>query len=108
VLRANRICSSLESPTFADMRLDETSVSTGLLHGVVEEDTLVDRLFADWPGDEITRLVDGKQSRAHPAISRKKKQQAENVRKMVLAMITRRSRRADQPTVCTIYRTMQF
>jgi GTP pyrophosphokinase len=72
----------------ADMRLDETSVSTGLLHDVVE-DTLVDlETIRSYFGDEITRLVDGLTKIAHISNLSKEKQQAENVRKMVLAMIT--------------------
>ncbi len=72
----------------ADMRLDEVSVSTGLLHDVVE-DTLVDLdTIREYFGDEITRLVDGLTKIAHISNLSKEKQQAENVRKMVLAMIT--------------------
>jgi GTP diphosphokinase / guanosine-3',5'-bis(diphosphate) 3'-diphosphatase len=72
----------------ADMRLDETSVSTGLLHDVVE-DTLVDLdTIRQYFGDEITRLVDGLTKIAHISNLSKERQQAENVRKMVLAMIT--------------------
>jgi GTP pyrophosphokinase len=72
----------------ADMRLDEVSVSTGLLHDVVE-DTLVDlETIRSYFGDEITLLVDGLTKIAHISNLSKERQQAENVRKMVLAMIT--------------------
>ncbi|MBK9153769.1 MAG: bifunctional (p)ppGpp synthetase/guanosine-3',5'-bis(diphosphate) 3'-pyrophosphohydrolase [Chloracidobacterium sp.] len=72
----------------ADMRLDEVSVATGLLHDVVE-DTLVDLdTIKSYFGDEITSLVDGLTKIAHISNLSKEKQQAENVRKMVLAMIT--------------------
>src|SRR5215216_675506 len=72
----------------AEMRLDEISVSTGLLHDVVE-DTLVDlETLRSFFGDEITRLVDGLTKIAHISNLSKEKQQAENVRKMVLAMTT--------------------
>jgi len=72
----------------ADMRLDDVSVSTGLLHDVVE-DTLVDLdTIRDYFGDEITQLVDGLTKIAHISNLSREKQQAENVRKMVLAMIT--------------------
>src|SRR5687768_13684001 len=72
----------------ADMRLDEVSVSTGLLHDVVE-DTLVDlETIRSYFGDEITLLVDGLTKIAHISNLSKEKQQAENVRKMVLAMVT--------------------
>ena len=72
----------------AEMRLDEVSVSTGLLHDVVE-DTLVDLdTIRNYFGDEITLLVDGLTKIAHISDLSKERQQAENVRKMVLAMIT--------------------
>lgn len=72
----------------ADMRLDEVSVSTGLLHDVVE-DTLVDlETIKSYFGDEITLLVDGLTKIAQISNLSKERQQAENVRKMVLAMIT--------------------
>jgi GTP pyrophosphokinase len=72
----------------AEMRLDEVSVSTGLLHDVVE-DTLVDLdTLRSYFGNEITQLVDGLTKLAQISDLSKEKQQAENVRKMVLAMIT--------------------
>ncbi len=72
----------------AEMRLDEVSVSTGLLHDVVE-DTLVDlETIKTYFGDEITLLVDGLTKIAHISSLSREKQQAENVRKMVLAMTT--------------------
>jgi GTP diphosphokinase / guanosine-3',5'-bis(diphosphate) 3'-diphosphatase len=72
----------------ADMRLDEVSVSTGLLHDVVE-DTLVDLdTIRNYFGEEIALLVDGLTKIANISDLSKEKQQAENVRKMVLAMIT--------------------
>src|SRR6476660_9868895 len=72
----------------ADMKLDEVSVATGLLHDVVE-DTLVDLdTIREYFGDEITVLVDGLTKIAHISDLSREKQQAENVRKMVLAMIT--------------------
>lgn len=72
----------------ADMRLDETSVSTGLLHDVVE-DTLVDlETIRSYFGEQIAKLVDGLTKIANISDLSKEKQQAENVRKMVLAMTT--------------------
>jgi GTP diphosphokinase / guanosine-3',5'-bis(diphosphate) 3'-diphosphatase len=72
----------------AEMRLDEVSVVTGLLHDVVE-DTLVDlETIRSYFGDEVALLVDGLTKIAHISNLSKEKQQAENVRKMVLAMIT--------------------
>lgn len=74
------------SSILADMRLDETAVSTGLLHDVVE-DTLVDLdTIRQYFGNEIAQLVDGLTKIAHISNLSKEAQQAENVRKMVLAM----------------------
>ena len=76
------------SNILADMRLDEVAVSTGLLHDVVE-DTLVDLdTLRQYFGGEITQLVDGLTKIAHISNLSKEEQQAENVRKMVLAMTT--------------------
>src|SRR3982750_2585472 len=63
----------------ADMRLDEVSISTGLLHDVVE-DTLVDLdTLRSYFGDDITNLVDGLTKIAHISNLSKEDQQAENV-----------------------------
>src|SRR5438309_7623843 len=71
----------------ADMRLDAVSVSTGLLHDVVE-DTLVDlETIRRYFGEEITHLVDGLTKIAQISNVSREEQQAENVRKMLLAMV---------------------
>ena len=71
----------------ADMKLDEVSVATGLLHDVVE-DTLVepDVIRASF-GEEIAHLVDGLTKIAQISNQSREEQQAENVRKMLLAMV---------------------
>lgn len=71
----------------AEMRLDEVSVATGLLHDVVE-DTLVDlETIQQYFGEEITHLVDGLTKIAQISNVSREEQQAENVRKMLLAMV---------------------
>ncbi len=71
----------------ADMKLDEVSVATGLLHDVVE-DTLVDlETIREYFGDEIAHLVDGLTKIAHISNISREEQQGENVRKMLLAMV---------------------
>src|SRR5215210_8974768 len=75
------------SEILADMRLDEVSVSTGLLHDVVE-DTLVDLdTIREYFGDEVTHLVDGLTKIAQISNVSREEQQGENVRKMLLAMV---------------------
>src|SRR5215210_1779000 len=71
----------------ADMRLDEVSVATGLLHDVVE-DTLVELdVIRTSFGEEIAHLVDGLTKLAQISNQSREEQQAENVRKMLLAMV---------------------
>ncbi|MDX6693554.1 MAG: diphosphokinase / guanosine-3',5'-bis(diphosphate) 3'-diphosphatase [Blastocatellia bacterium] len=71
----------------AEMRLDTVSVATGLLHDVVE-DTLVDLdTIRKYFGDEVTHLVDGLTKIAQISNVSREEEQAENVRKMLLAMV---------------------
>ncbi len=70
----------------AELKLDVPSVATGLLHDTVE-DTLttmeqVERLF----GPEIAALVDGVTKISQINFTTREEKQAENFRKMVLAM----------------------
>jgi len=70
----------------AGMRLDSSSIITGLLHDTVE-DTLatleeIERLF----GPEIARLVDGVTKLSRVELQSGQTKQAENFRKLVLAM----------------------
>src|SRR3977135_3458309 len=71
----------------ANMKLDEVSVATGLLHDVVE-DTLVELdTIRKYFGEEIAHLVDGLTKIAQISNISREEQQAENVRKMLLAMV---------------------
>jgi GTP diphosphokinase / guanosine-3',5'-bis(diphosphate) 3'-diphosphatase len=70
----------------AQMKLDGASIATGLLHDTVE-DTLatlddIERLF----GREIARLVDGVTKLSRLELQSDQTKQAENFRKLVLAM----------------------
>src|SRR5436305_13294072 len=70
----------------ADMKLDEVSVATGLLHDVVV-DTLVDLdTIRRYFGEEITHLVDGLTKTAQISNISREEHQAEKVRTMLLAM----------------------
>jgi len=70
----------------ADMKMDVATVSTGLLHDVVE-DTLastddIGKVF----GEEVANLVDGVTKISNLGKKSKEEAQAENLRKMILAM----------------------
>ncbi len=70
----------------ADLRLDAASVATGLLHDTVEDTlTTVEELAAAF-GDEVASLVDGVTKLSQMNFSSREEKQAENFRKMLLAM----------------------
>ncbi|MGB8508736.1 MAG: bifunctional (p)ppGpp synthetase/guanosine-3',5'-bis(diphosphate) 3'-pyrophosphohydrolase [Pyrinomonadaceae bacterium] len=71
----------------ADMRLDEVSVATGLLHDVVEDTLVEPEVIRELFGVEIAHLVDGLTKIAQISNQSREEQQAENVRKMLLAMV---------------------
>ncbi|HTP52140.1 MAG TPA: bifunctional (p)ppGpp synthetase/guanosine-3',5'-bis(diphosphate) 3'-pyrophosphohydrolase [Anaeromyxobacteraceae bacterium] len=71
----------------AELRLDEASIVTGLLHDTIE-DTLATRdEIAELFGEEVAELVDGVTKLSQfSAGNTKEEKQAENFRKMVVAM----------------------
>jgi GTP pyrophosphokinase len=71
----------------AEMRLDEASIVTGLLHDTIEDTLATKEEIEELFGKEIAGLVDGvtKLSQFSPSNTQQEKQ-AENFRKMVVAM----------------------
>jgi GTP diphosphokinase / guanosine-3',5'-bis(diphosphate) 3'-diphosphatase len=71
----------------AELKLDEASIVTGLLHDTIEDTLATKADLAELFGPEIADLVDGvtKLSQFSPANTQEEKQ-AENFRKMVVAM----------------------
>ena len=71
----------------AELRLDESSIVTGLLHDTIEDTLATKQEIAELFGAEIADLVDGvtKLSQFTAADTQEEKQ-AENFRKMVVAM----------------------
>jgi len=70
-----------------EMRMDHKSIIAALLHDVIEDTpTLKEQLAADF-GDEVADLVDGVSKLTHLDSVSKAEQQAENFRKMLLAMV---------------------
>jgi guanosine-3',5'-bis(diphosphate) 3'-pyrophosphohydrolase len=71
----------------AELKLDEASVVTGLLHDTIEDTLATKEEIAELFGPEIAELVDGvtKLSQFSAANTQEEKQ-AENFRKMVVAM----------------------
>jgi GTP diphosphokinase / guanosine-3',5'-bis(diphosphate) 3'-diphosphatase len=70
----------------ADLRLDVTTVEAALLHDTVEDTSVsVDDIDAAF-GDEVGRIVDGLTKLERFKFRSREQQQAENVRKMIVAM----------------------
>lgn len=67
-------------------RLDSASIITALLHDTVEDTTATLDEIRDLFGDEVMRLVDGVTKLSRIEILSEKNRQAENFRKLVLAM----------------------
>ncbi|HET9596534.1 MAG TPA: bifunctional (p)ppGpp synthetase/guanosine-3',5'-bis(diphosphate) 3'-pyrophosphohydrolase [Anaeromyxobacteraceae bacterium] len=71
----------------ADMRLDEASIVTGLLHDTIEDTLATKDEVAELFGQEIAELVDGVTKLSQfTAGNTQEEKQAENFRKMVVAM----------------------
>ncbi|MBI9081271.1 MAG: bifunctional (p)ppGpp synthetase/guanosine-3',5'-bis(diphosphate) 3'-pyrophosphohydrolase [Pseudodesulfovibrio sp.] len=70
----------------ADMQLDEATVAAGLLHDTVEDtDTTVDEI-EELFGSDVADIVDGVTKISKMDFESKAIQQAENIRKLILAM----------------------
>jgi GTP diphosphokinase / guanosine-3',5'-bis(diphosphate) 3'-diphosphatase len=70
----------------ADLKLDVASVATGLLHDTVEDTlTTVAQLSTEF-GAEVAELVDGVTKISQMSFTTREEKQAENFRKMVVAM----------------------
>ena len=70
----------------ANMKLDSASIITGLLHDTVEDTVATLADIRDLFGEDIARLVDGVTKLSLIELQSDKSRQAENFRKLVLAM----------------------
>ncbi len=71
----------------ADMKLDVVAVSAGLLHDVVEDTLTTPERIAELFGREIAHVVEGVTKIGAIPFSSSEERQAENFRKMLLAMV---------------------
>ena len=70
----------------SDMKLDDETICAGLMHDILEDtDVTRDEMKAEF-GEEITFLVDGVTKLKNINYTSKEEKQAENIRKMVMAM----------------------
>ena len=71
----------------ADMKLDATTVCAALLHDVVEDTRVSPEQITSQFGEEIARLVEGVTKISRLDLLGPEARQAENMRKMLLAMV---------------------
>ncbi|MFN7945718.1 MAG: bifunctional (p)ppGpp synthetase/guanosine-3',5'-bis(diphosphate) 3'-pyrophosphohydrolase [Blastocatellia bacterium] len=71
----------------AEMKLDVVTISTGFLHDVVEDTLTTLDNIREYFGPEVAHLVDGVTKISNLGKVSKEEAQAENLRKMVLAMV---------------------
>ncbi len=71
----------------AEMHMDAQTIQAAILHDVIEDTkTLKDHIYKEF-GEEVAELVDGVSKLTHLEFSSKQEAQAENFRKMMLAMV---------------------
>lgn len=69
-----------------ELRMDSSAIAAGLLHDVIEDtDYGYDKVKSEF-GEEVADLVDGVTKITRLSFSSKEERQAENLRKMILAM----------------------
>lgn len=71
----------------AELKLDVVTVTAGLLHDVLEDTLMAPEELRKQFGDEVYQLVDGVTKIAQVYLTSRQQKQAENFRKMLLAMV---------------------
>lgn len=72
--------------TISNMKLDDQTICAGLMHDVLEDTPITYNQMKDEFGEEITFLVEGVTKLKNLNYSSREEKQAENIRKMVMAM----------------------
>src|ERR1044071_7218396 len=71
----------------AEMKMDPTAIAAGLLHDSVEDTTVTLEDIEGEFGDQVAHIVEGVTKISKIDFASKEERQAENVRKMILAMV---------------------
>lgn len=72
----------------AEMKLDATAIAAGLLHDAVEDTPVTSREISETFGEQVAHIVDGVTKIDKIQFANREDRQAENVRKMLLAMVS--------------------
>src|SRR5437763_14327057 len=75
------------SLVLADMKLDSTAIAAGLLHDAIEDTPVTDEDVRREFGEQVAHIVEGVTKIDKIDFASREERQAENVRKMVLAMV---------------------
>jgi GTP pyrophosphokinase len=72
----------------AEMKMDSTAIAAGLLHDSVEDTPATNEEIAEEFGDQVAHIVEGVTKIDKIQFANREDRQAENVRKMLLAMVS--------------------
>ena len=72
----------------AEMKLDATAIAAGLLHDAVEDTPVTSEEISTAFGDQVAHIVEGVTKIDKIQFANREDRQAENVRKMLLAMVS--------------------
>ncbi len=75
------------SVVLADMKLDSTAIAAGLLHDAIEDTPVTDEDIRREFGEPVAHIVEGVTKIEKIDFASREERQAENVRKMILAMV---------------------
>jgi GTP pyrophosphokinase len=76
------------SEVLAEMKMDATAISAGLLHDAVEDTPATSEQIRQSFGDQVAHIVEGVTKIDKIQFANREDRQAENVRKMLLAMVS--------------------
>ncbi len=72
----------------ADLKMDATAIGAGLLHDAVEDTSVTTAEIAKRFGEQVAHIVEGVTKLDKIKFANREDHQAENIRKMLLAMVT--------------------
>ena len=71
----------------AELKMDATAIAAGLLHDAVEDTDVTTPEIAKRFGEQVAHIVDGVTKLDKIKFANREEHQAENIRKMLLAMV---------------------
>jgi guanosine-3',5'-bis(diphosphate) 3'-pyrophosphohydrolase len=72
----------------AELKMDSTAIAAGLLHDAVEDTDVTTEQIEELFGDQVAHIVEGVTKLDKIKFANREDHQAENIRKMLLAMVT--------------------